>query len=329
MPKPLDVLSETLRNLRLRCWVSGELTLAAPWGLRGLEGPAAFYFLRQGPCRLELDGAAGPVSLASGDMVIVSQGLGHCLRDHPQSATVPIERFMESPCEPNPPMASLGGDGASAKMVFGSFRFEENGVDLCLSALPPILHVKGVSGKALPWVDETFRLLERESESQRPGSQAVLDHLAQVIFIQSLRWYVATLPSDRGSWLAAAVDPNIGPALGLMHRQPELPWTVASLAEKIGMSRSAFAARFSAVAAKSPCRYLLDCRMQKACGLLRQGQHGLKEIAVQVGYASKAAFSNAFKRWTGTAPGVYRRTLRDPSARQQPEPLTSSLDTRP
>ena len=329
MPRPLDVLSETLSNLRLKSWVSGELTLTAPWGLCSHDGNAGFYYLRQGHCRLELEGAADPVSLNAGDMAIVLQGVGHSLRDEPHSPTIPIEQVLGLVCGPRQPISSSNGSDAPARMVCGSFYFEERGVGVFLSALPPILHVKGILGKSLPWVDETFRLIERESGMQRPGAQVVLDHLAQVIFIQALRWHVSTLPSDNGNWLAAAVDPNIGPALGLMHRQPEFPWTVASLAEKMGMSRSAFAARFSEVAAKSPCRYLLDCRMQKACSLLRQGHYGLKEIAVQVGYASKAAFSNAFKRWTGTAPGVYRRMLRDQSGRKRREPVSSGLDTTP
>ena len=160
-----------------------------------------------------------------------------------------------------------------------------------------------------PWLAETMQLVARESGPDQPGKQAIADHLAQIIFIQAVRHCTTALPGDGGGWLAAAMDPEIGPALGSIHGQPEWPWTVSSLAKKTGMSRSVFAARFKALLSKPPQRYLLECRMRKACALLADGQEEIKQIASRVGYATVAAFSNAFKRWSGTAPGAYRRTL--------------------
>jgi AraC-like DNA-binding protein len=105
------------------------------------------------------------------------------------------------------------------------------------------------------------------------------------------------------------LDVAIGPTIGRMHERPGEPWTVASLATEAGLSRSAYAERFSALAGVSPMQYLYDCRMRAACRLLRQDPAGLKEIANRVGYAAESAFSAAFKRWSGRSPGAYR-TLR-------------------
>jgi AraC-like DNA-binding protein len=106
---------------------------------------------------------------------------------------------------------------------------------------------------------------------------------------------------------AALMDPDIGPALRLIHAQPELPWTVALLADRVCMSRSVFADRFKSMVSLSPIRYLLECRMRKACALLMEERYSIKQIAGMVGYASEAAFNSAFKRWNGVAPGRFRR----------------------
>jgi AraC-like DNA-binding protein len=105
------------------------------------------------------------------------------------------------------------------------------------------------------------------------------------------------------------IDPDIGRILELMHAQPELPWTVASLADRICISRSRFAERFKALLSKSPIQYLFEHRMAKACALLTEDHYKIKEIAARVGYSTEAAFSKAFKRWSGMAPGTCRKPV--------------------
>src|SRR4029079_16731845 len=136
-----------------------------------------------------------------------------------------------------------------------------------------------------------------ESRANQPGGQAIVNRLIHILFTRAVRACVSTLPYACCDWLRAAVDPEIGPALGLIHSQPESPWTVASLAEEIGMSRSVFAARFAATVGVPPLHYIVQCRMRAASQLLRSGRLAVKEIASQVGYRSQAAFRTAFKRW--------------------------------
>jgi len=85
---------------------------------------------------------------------------------------------------------------------------------------------------------------------------------------------------------------------------------VATLASKVGMSRSTFAGRFAELVGEPPLHYVTRWRMQKAAALLREGSATLGDIADRVGYESEAAFSKAFKRWVGSAPGAYRKAAR-------------------
>ena len=143
---------------------------------------------------------------------------------------------------------------------------------------------------------------------QAPGSEAATNRLAEVLFIQTLRAHLA-LAGDgcRRGWLRAIFDPQIGTALSSIHEDVKVPSTVESLAASAGMSRSAFAARFRQLLGQTPLAYVTDWRMQKAILLLQQGDKKLADIAQSVGYESDAAFSKAFKRVLGRAPGEYRR----------------------
>jgi AraC-like DNA-binding protein len=48
--------------------------------------------------------------------------------------------------------------------------------------------------------------------------------------------------------------------------------------------------------------------------MLRAGPESLGEIAGRIGYEAEAAFSKAFKRWAGHAPGAYRQSARTTAA---------------
>jgi len=319
-----DVLSDALHAAQLRSRVVDEASFTAPWGFRAESGPARFYCVLRGECRLEVEGIEGATMLGPGDLVVTAQQRAHCLRDAPDSPTVADEKLF-GPDKKQPGLGvAIGGGGALTRLVCGCFLCDNRGFGGLLASLPPLVHLKGADGKPAPWLAETLRLMMRESDLNLPGRRAVVDRLAQIILIQAIRSCVSAMPDHRGNWLTALMDPHIGPVLGLMHTQPELPWTVASLAKRVCLSRSAFAARFKALVCRPPLQYLLECRMQKACALLTEGRAGIKEIAPRVGYTTEAAFSNAFKRWCGKSPGVFRRQARNPADRE-----TTGTATRP
>jgi AraC-like DNA-binding protein len=305
-----DVLSDVLRGARLRSRGAQEVRFTAPWDIGVGADEAWFYFVLQGRCWLEADDHASAVPLAAGDLIVAVQGCGHRLCDRlhgPAVATEPTDASARTR-----PGASGASDGVGAvtRLIRGRFHFEERGLGALLASLPPWLHVQGTRGNGCPWLADTLQMMVHESGASRPGSQAIVEHLTQVVVIHAVRSHILTRSDGIGGWLAAVGDPDIGPVLGLMHTQPERPWTVAALADQVCLSRSVFAARFKALVSKPPLQYLLECRMQKACTLLVEDRCGIKEIALQVGYATEAAFSNAFKRWSGLSPRAYRQVAR-------------------
>jgi AraC-like DNA-binding protein len=198
-------------------------------------------------------------------------------------------------------------------MVSGYFRFENRAARLFLSALPALIHIRVEEGQTVPWLDLTLRFLASESTSDAPGAEIVMARLSDVLFIQILRAHITQEAREReicrskANLLRAMVDPQMGRALELIHRQPHYSWTVAELAEQIGMSRTGFAVRFAKLAGIAPLDYVRKWRMHKAGDLLRHGESNIDEIAGLVGYESGAAFSKAFKREMGIAPGLYRK----------------------
>lgn len=307
MAETFDVLSEVLEPLSLRRWAAGEVTVLPPRGLYGDGRSATFYCVLQGHCRLRIAGEETLVNLGRGDLVLVMPGREHFLGNHHESPSVPLEDVLRVGVAQTPDPAAAGENGSLTRLACGHSLIDTHLPDPVLSSLPPFIVVKGVDARVAPWLEETLRLMLRESDPGRPGRQAIVDHLAQVILIQSIRAWMGTLDSENGHWLAAIMDPDIGPALKLMHASLEWPWTVAALADRVCLSRSTFAARFKAMVSKPPLQYLLECRMQKACALLAEGRCEIKEVASRIGYTTRTAFSNAFRRWSGMSPGMYRR----------------------
>ena len=152
------------------------------------------------------------------------------------------------------------------------------------------------------------RLAVAESAARRPGSEAVLARLSELLFVEVVRRYTDTLPPENRTWLAGLRDESVGRALGKLHERPAHDWTLEELARQSGLSRSVLAERFLQFVGLPPMQYLAQWRMQLAATLLTSSSAGLAEIAGQVGYGSEAAFSKAFKRTVGASPAEWRRS---------------------
>jgi transcriptional regulator GlxA family with amidase domain len=129
--------------------------------------------------------------------------------------------------------------------------------------------------------------------------------LSDALLVNALRHHSDTV--DQPGWLAGLRDPQVAAALAAVHHNIAHPWTLTSLARTAGLSRAAFAARFTNHVGVPAMRYLLALRMQRAKTLLRDQQATIAAVATQVGYQSDVAFANAFKREVGRPPGAYRR----------------------
>jgi AraC-like DNA-binding protein len=177
--------------------------------------------------------------------------------------------------------------------------------------LPELILIKADQARTLA-LHTTLQLLASEVSERAPGTDVIVNRLADILFIQCVRAHIASGSENcKRGWLRAIFDPRIGAALKAMHEKVENPWTVGTLAAAAGMSRSAFASRFKELLGETPLEYLTNWRMHKATGLLAEDDKKLFEVAKSVGYESDAAFSKAFKRILGMAPREIRRIAAD------------------
>jgi AraC-like DNA-binding protein len=302
-----DVLTEVLSTLGIQGQVFCCSELSAPWSMAlPASGMAHFHVLERGDAWIRLEGESTAVSLASGDLIILPHGGGHVLCDSLETPPVLLEHLL-SQSQVGPPLIQQGGGGAETRLICGSFQFEHAAESPLLPLLPPLLHIRSDTGQAEAWLASTLQLLAFEARHARLGVQTVLSRLTEIMFVQAVRMWMASQPIGQGGWLGALRDPHIGAALGLIHRAPERPWSVAALAREVAMSRSPFAARFTALVGEPPLAYVTRWRMYLAAGYLRSDRLAVSEVADRVGYKSAAALSKAFKRCFGLAPGTYRR----------------------
>jgi AraC-like DNA-binding protein len=310
---PVDVLTDVLETIRVSSVCYGRVELGAPWGLQVRAGDAAsFHVVLRGNCWLEVEGME-PVALTSGDLFALPHGHAHVLRDSPNTPPMPLGELIEKTPQALGSTLRVEGAGPSSTLVCGCFHFEDRKNNPILSVLPPLVLIRGEDGRAVQWLEPTLQFMACEAASGRPGAKTVISRLADVLFIQIVRAFLASTPENQRGWLRALTEPQIGTALSLIHQNPNHAWTVANLASKVGMSRSTFAGRFVEFVGEPPLHYVTRWRMQKAAALLREGSATLADIADRVGYESEAAFSKAFKRWVGTAPGAYRKAARGSS----------------
>jgi AraC-like DNA-binding protein len=279
-----DLLSELLRSVRL----SGERIVAyAP--LRtfsiGFADVGSLHIIEAGELVLRIDANRHVEHVSRGDVVLLPRGDPHHL-------SAPENRAAEP-----------------ARWLCGTFTIGDPQASHLLASLPAVIILRGARGPALEGLEVARRMLVFEMQSPSQGSAVMVARILDLIFIQILRAWAAGQDAEP-NWLAGALDPQIGPALSAIHRDPGHDWTVEELARACNLSRSAFAARFVARVGKPPATYLVHVRLDAATGLLRDTAVPVTLIAKNVGYASEAAFSRAFKNRYGTPPAHWRRDTR-------------------
>ena len=300
------LFADLLRSIRLRRTFYFLPELHAPWGFSIARKGTVFHIVAQGTCCLEVKGVAEK-QLSAGDFVVVPRGHAHEMRD---AAPTPVENFFDLVKRSAPDKRGAfraGGDGPVTKLVCGGMQFENGLTDPLLAVLPSMIHVRGKGGAAVPWLESTVAHILEELNSHRAGAEAVVTRLADILFIQAVRSYFDESHLVESGWLAALRDQHIGPAVALLHAHPQQPWTVASLARRMALSRSVFATKFAHLVGEPPLRYLTRLRLNVATTRLRSSNDKLSAIAAAAGYESVAAFTKTFKRHFKMTPGEYRR----------------------
>jgi AraC-like DNA-binding protein len=306
----VDPVGEALHSLRMDSSLYTRSEFTAPWGLGlpPLPGHLMFHVVTSGRCWLEVEGTE-PRQLQPGDLALVSQGDGHRLVSDPGAPAAPLFDLPREQVSERYEILRHGGGGAATTMMCGAVRFDHPTAHRLVKLLPPTIVIDGWTSPRVDWVQSTLRFMTDEASELRPGGEAVITRLADILVIQAIRGWIAQDPAAQTGWLGALRDPQIGHALSLIHRHPERAWTLASLAAEVAMSRSAFAARFTELLGEPAMRYVTRFKMQLAGDALQEEGARIGDVARRLGYRSEAAFSRAFKRFVGVAPGRARRPL--------------------
>jgi AraC-like DNA-binding protein len=299
-----DPLADVLGGLRVEgsCYCRTELT--APWGLDFAPcAGVSFHFVAEGSCWFVLDGQSR--ALQAGDLVVLPAGHPHGLRSRPDVPAAAVLRLPDAIGDRPVSHLRHGGAGSPTLVLCGGTRFTEPHSAL-VAALPPVLQIGRDASPGPDWIASTMAVMGAEAAHARPGGETVIARLCDVLVIHAVRRWLEDSTAARSGWLGALRDERIGPVLALMHRHPERPWTVASLAAAAHLSRALFAQRFTELVGEPPIGYLTRRRMEVATTLLRQGTT-ISQAARHAGYGSVAAFSRAYKHFTGAPPSAAAR----------------------
>jgi AraC-like DNA-binding protein len=304
-----DVLTDVLAAMELRGWLHSRTETTRPWRFDFQASPdSVFHVLGNGGGYLLVDGQAA-VPVCAGDLIVFPHGDSHALADEPGSGpgrTVALEYEPSRPHQVFP----LAGDGTATVMLCGALRLARGRHRQLLGSLPALMHIRAADGRLSPETADIVAFIARESCSERPGAEAMLRRLTEILFIHMIRAWLEQQPTNGRNWLRGLNDPAIGRVLSLIHHAPERQWSVAELASAVALSRSSFAARFTELVGEPPISYAAQWRMQHAARLLRTGAT-VPAVAGRLGYTSEAAFRKAFACQLGIPPGAYRRSAID------------------
>lgn len=293
----VDVLSDAVAAMRTGLPHSSRTEFHAPWAtFFPPQDGAGFHVVLQGACWL-IPSRGEPVRLGVGDVVFLPRELGHGLADSPTA-------------RPGPEFCSPPGSGPATTLLCGAYWFDHSRVHPLMAELPEVMHLPAHVGRRSS-LRGALELLGRELvDAPLPGAAGVVPALLDVLLLYILRaWHEES--GGAAGWAAALRDPAVAAALRAVHGDPAHPWTVQSLSARAGLSRSAFAQRFTALVGSPPMAYLTWWRMVTAARLLRDTDLLLRTVAERAGYTSEYAFAKAFKRRFGAAPGRYRERPRE------------------
>ena len=300
-----DPLADVLTLASARCVRIGTLKCGGDWAIK-FPPPQKIKLTAvvKGGCWLVLEDERAPVQLETGDVFMVPTERSYVLASDLKAPQRDGLALFSNATD------NLGtiGDGKDFFAIGGHVALDSDRGSVLADVLPRLIRVDGSSSEAstIRWL---LGQLVEEVTANRPGAMLASKQLAQLLFVQIIRFYLATSYTVTAGWLRALQDPRIAPVLRLMHGEPRRAWRLGEFAKHVGMSRTTFSTRFKATAGVAPLTYLQNLRMRLAEQALREGAMSVSELAESLGYESDSAFSNAFKRRTGMAPKHYQSVL--------------------
>src|SRR5215471_14718311 len=317
----MDALSEILSGIRLSgsAFIDAELT--APWSVQtptasdiatrlapGAARVIPYHLIVEGACKARV-GDGPPIAVDEREVVCFPHGDVHQLASSAEVKPEPIttQAMVALARADEVSRVRYGGGGSRTRIVCGFFACDSSLSDRVVTPLPRLLKFRvGADSAAMLLPSAVSEARSHGERGARPGTHAVLCKLSELLFVEAVRSYVDTLDDPVGGWLVALKDRHVSAALALMHGQPARPWTLDTLAERIGASRSMLGERFARLMGQAPMQYLSQWRLHLAADALASSDSATKRIASDAGFGSTAAFSRAFKREFGVPPARWR-----------------------
>lgn len=291
-----DALSSIFHAYQLHAGIYAAPKFCGQWQVSTSgHRRSAFHVIGEGSCWLHLGNGRVPQRLDAGDIVMFPHDDWHMLAGAEQ-------------LNGNDNFGGFDGSASPVTLICGYFEFQAGDKNPVLDALPDLILVKRTGEN--PHLADLCQLLLAEVNDERPGTNLVMDKLADALFVMVIRHYLATATEQRGL-LAGMADARLRKALEQIHQQPSEHWTLDLLAQAAGMSRASFAQHFAERVGVTPIEYLTRWRMVQAELALRNPQVSVAQAASDAGYETEAAFRKAFKRVHGIGPGMLRRWLKE------------------
>ncbi|SEP79397.1 AraC family transcriptional regulator [Microlunatus flavus] len=310
----MDPLSDLLRAPRAADAFLLRVVMAPPWSVRVQDGaPLTVMAVTSGSAVLR-PGSGPAVELGAGDVALVRGPDPYVVADRdgtaPQAVIHPGGR-CETPDGVSLELAmrqgvrSWGnaGDGPDTLLVGTYERAGEVGARL-LAPLPGVVVLRAGEARS-PLLASLVAVLAGQAGADDLGQAGLLDRLLDAVVVAACREWATGARTVPAWWRGD--DPVVRQALALLHDEPARPWTVASLAHAVGLSRAALARRFGQAVGEPPMAYLTAWRLALAADRLRDGQDTVAAVSRAVGYTSPFTFSTAFKRRYGRGPLAWRQ----------------------
>lgn len=305
----MDLLADVLAVSGVRGTIAARVEAGGTWGFtwNDVRG-TAIHAVTAGVAWLGAPGRP-PLKLMPGDVVLLTTGADHSLSSEPGVVTPPCEHAAAGRTPAEGSVLRFGDGEVQTHVLCASYTHDPAVALQVVRLLPEIVHLRADHGGSC--LTDTVRLMARELAHPQMGAAVVLNSLVDILLIQLLRAWLKAQPAPlQGSWLGVLTDPLMGQALTKVHQNPARPWTTATLAAELGISRATLARRFQVVVGQTPGDYLTRWRMDLAARRLRDTDDSLERVAEAVGYTSVYAFNRAFSRERAQSPGRYRVSAR-------------------
>lgn len=312
-----DPLSDVLRSVRLAGGLFLEARFTAPWCvasritaddcrpfLENLVQVIGYHVVLEGRMLVALDGEP-PVELGAGEIVLLPRNDVHVMASSPGLTPVAAAHLIQQSSDGGMLKISYGGGHEPTSIVCGFLGTQEHFNPL-LSTLPRMLKLDISKATSRDWIESSVRFAAEELVRGRLASSSVMSRLSEVLLVEAVREYAASLGDQDAGWLRGLGDPYIGRALALIHADIAAPWSAETLAREVALSRSAFMQRFAERVGLPPIRYLTVWRLETAKRYLQERRLSVAQIAHAVGYESEEGFRRAFRREFDMWPAEWR-----------------------